>query len=127
MSTHSVSVRRSRTGVLRTGLILAGVLGALDIAGGIAQLSSVGLLPVVVAVAMIVFGAATLALIPFAWRGARWAGWTIATTRVTSALTGLPAFFVAGVPTAAVIAASTGIVLAVIVAALIALGVESRR
>ena len=47
--------------------------------------------------------------------------------RVASALTGLPAFFVAGVPAAAVIAASTGIVLAVIVAALIAFGMESRR
>ena len=127
MSTHSVPVRRPRTGVLRTGLLLAGLLGALDIAGGIAQLSSVGTLPLAVAVAMIVLGAATLALIPFAWRGARWAGWTIATMRAASALTGVPAFFVAGVPTAAVIAASTGIVLAVIVAALIAFGMESRR
>ena len=127
MSTQPVTVRRPRTGVLRTGLIVAGLLGALDIAGGIAQLSGVGLIPLAVAVAMIVLGAATLALLPFAWRGARWAGWTIAGMRVVSALTGLPAFVVAGVPAAAVIAASTGIVLAVIVAALIAFGMESRR
>ena len=122
-----VTVRRPRTGVLRTGLILAGLLGAIDVAGGISQLSSDGILPLAVAVAIIVLGAATLALIPFAWRGARWAGWTIAAMRVASALTGLPAFFAAGVPAAAVIAASTGIVLAVIVAALIALGMDSRR
>lgn len=127
MSTQPVTVRRPRTGVLRTGLVLAGLLGAIDIAGGISQLSSDALLPMPVAVAMIVLGAATLALTPFAWRGARWAGWTIATMRVASALTGVPAFFVTGVPTAAVIAASTGIVLAVIVAALIAFGMESRR
>jgi hypothetical protein len=127
MSTQPVTVRQARKGVLRTGLVLAGLLGALDIAGGISQLSGDSLLPVGVAVATIVLGAATLALIPFAWRGARWAGWTIAAVRVASALTGLPAFFVAGVPTAAVIAASTGIVLAVIVTALIAFGMESRR
>jgi hypothetical protein len=113
--------------VLRTGLILAGLLGAIDIAGGISQLSSDALLPLAVAVAIIVLGAATLALLPFAWRGARWAGWTIAAMRVASALTGLPAFFVAAVPASAVIAASTGIVFAVIVAALIAFGMESPR
>ena len=127
MFTQPVTVRRPRTGVLRTGLILACLLGAIDIAGGIAQLGSDALLPVAVAVAIIVLGAATVALLPFAWRGARWAGWTIAAMRVASALTGLPAFFVAGVPAAAVIAASTGIVLAVIVAALIAFGMDSRR
>lgn len=127
MSTHSVPVRRPRTGVLRTGLVLAGLLGALDIAAGISQLSGVGLIPLAVAITMIVLGAATLAVIPFAWRGARWAGWTIAAMRVASALTGLPAFFVSGVPAAAVIAASTGIVLAVIVAALIGFGMEPRR
>ncbi len=127
MSTHSVPVRRPRTGVLRTGLVLAGLLGALDIAAGISQLSGVGLIPLAVAITMIVLGAATLAVIPFAWRGARWAGWTIAAMRVASALTGLPAFFVSGVPAAAVIAASTGIVLAVSVAALIGFGMEPRR
>jgi hypothetical protein len=39
----------------------------------------------------------------------------------------LPAFFVPGVPAGAVIAASVGILLAVVVAALIAFGLEGRR
>ena len=64
MSTQPGTCSSPPHGVLRTGLILAGLLGALDIAAGIAQLSSDALLPLAVAVAMIVLGAATLALIP---------------------------------------------------------------
>jgi hypothetical protein len=127
MSTPSVSTRRPRVGVLRTGLILAGLLGALDIAGGIMQLGGADLLPTAVAVLMIAFGVATLVLVPFAWRGSAWAGWTIVGVRILSAMTGLPAFFVPGVPAGAVVAASTGLLLAVMVATLIALGMESRR
>jgi hypothetical protein len=127
MSTPSVSTRRPRVGVLRTGLILAGLLGVLDIAGGIMQLGGGDVLPTAVAVLMIASGVATLVLVPFAWRGSAWAGWTIVGVRILSAMTGLPAFFVPGVPAGAVVAASTGLLLAVMVATLIALGMESRR
>lgn len=120
--------RRAHGGVLRTGLVIAAILGVLDVAGGVMQLGdSAGLLPSGVAAALIVLGAVTVVLVPVAWRGARWAGWTIAAARGASALTGLPAFFVPGVPAGAVIAASVGILLAVVVAALIAFGLEGRR
>lgn len=115
-----------RPGVLRTGLVIAALLGVLDVAAGAMQLGG-GVVPAGVAAAMIVFGAGTVALVPFAWRGARWAGWPIVAMRVASALTGLPAFFVAGVPAGAVIAASAGILLALAVATLIGLGLEGRR
>lgn len=122
------AMRTGRPGVLRTGLVIAAILGVLDIAGGVMQIGgSVGVFPIGVAIAMILLGAATVVLVPFAWRGTRWAGWTIAAMRGASALTGLPAFFVAAVPAGAVIAASVGIVLAVAVAALIAFGLEGRR
>ena len=127
MSTPSVSTRRPRVGVLRTGLILAGLLGALDIAGGIMQLGGGDVLPTAVAVLTIAFGVAPLVLVPFAWRGSARAGWTIVAVRILSAMTGLPAFFVPGVPAGAVVAASTGLLLAAMVATLVALGTESRR
>jgi len=113
--------------VLRTGLVIAAVLGVLDIAGGVLQLGGGGLVPIAIAIAMIALGAATVILVPFAWRGTRGAGWAIAGTRGASALLGVPAFFVPGVPAAAVIAASVGVLLAVVVAALIAFGTEGRR
>lgn len=117
-----------RSGMLRIGIVIAALLGVLDVAAGAMQLGgSAALLPAGVAVAMIVLGAGTVVLVPFAWRGARWAGWTLAAMRIASALTGLPAFFVAGVPAGAVIAAAVGIFLAVAVTALIGLGLEGRR
>lgn len=126
MATESIPDRR-RVGLLRTGLILAAILGALDIAAGIMQLTGTDLFPLSVAIAMIVLGGVALALAPFAWRGARWAGWTVAATRIASGLTGLPAFFAPGVPVGAVIAASAGLVLGVAVAGLIVLGMGARR
>ncbi|MGB4778962.1 MAG: hypothetical protein WBP48_11420, partial [Microbacterium sp.] len=127
MTIHSVSARRTRRGLLRSGLILAGILAVLDIGAAIVQFGGGDLFPTVVAVVMVVLGAATLVLVALAWRGSRWAAWTAAGLRLASALTGLPAFFVEGVPAGAVIAAASGIVLAVAAGALIALGLESRR
>ena len=120
--------RRTRNGVLRTGLVMAAALGVLDIAAGLMQFTAgADLLPNGIAVSIIVLGAGTVVLVPFAWRGARWASWTVAAMRGASALTGVPAFFVPGVPAGAVIAASVGILLAVVVATLIAFGLEGRR
>lgn len=128
MSTRPLPVRHVHAGVLRTGLVFAAILGVLDIVGGIVQLTaSDAMLPVAVAGATLLAGAATLILVPFAWRGRRRAAWTVAGLRLGSALTALPAFFVAGVPVAAVVAAATGILLAVAVAVLIAFGLEARR
>ena len=103
----------------RVGLVLACLLGLLDIGGGITQLGSDALLPMAVAATTIVLGLITVVLVPFAWRGAGWAGWTVIATRALSALTALPAFFVSGVPAAAVIAATAGITLTVVAIALI--------
>jgi TRAP-type C4-dicarboxylate transport system permease small subunit len=103
----------------KVGLVLAALLGLADIAGGISQLASDALLPVVVAATAIGLGAITVVLVPFAWCGAGWPSWTIIATRALSTLTALPAFFVPGVPAAAVIAATVGIALAVLAIVLI--------
>lgn len=120
------STGRGRAAALRTGLVLAGVLGVLDIGAGVVQFSGAGLFPAAIAILIIALGIATVVLVPFAWRGRRAAAWTVAVLRLVSAMTGLPAFFVPGVPLPAIIAASTGIVLAVAVAVLIAVGQERR-
>ena len=95
----------------RAGLVLAGLLAVGDIGGGLGQLSVGSLLPIEVAVAAIVLGSATLALIPVAWRGKGWAIALIVVFRVVSALTALPAFFAPDVPAAAVVIAAATVLL----------------
>jgi hypothetical protein len=117
-STETARATGTPPATVKVGLVLAGLLGLADIAGGISQLTSDALLPMVVAATAIGLGVLTVVLVPFAWRGAGWASWTIIGTRAVSAMTALPAFFVPGVPAAAVIAATVGIALAVLAIAL---------
>jgi hypothetical protein len=110
--------RPTRTTV-RVGLVLAALLGLVDVIGGISQLGPDALLPFAVAATTIVLGLITIVVVPFAWPGAGWASWTVIVTRAVAAMTALPAFFVPGVPVPAVIAAAVTISVTVLAIVLI--------
>ncbi|MEP6562552.1 MAG: hypothetical protein ABJD68_15935, partial [Nakamurella sp.] len=115
------------TSPTKTGLLLAAVLSAGDIVLGIIQLDPDGTIPTAAAATIIAAGALTLALIPLAWRGATWATFVVIAVRLLSALTGLPALFVADVPVALVWIASGGIALAIVMAVLLLTGLRRQR
>jgi hypothetical protein len=119
VSTIAVARPRSRRAVVlrRVGVVLA----VLQAVGSIAlALSDFGSgFGAVVAAVMIGCGALVLALTVPVWRGIGWAAVVVAVATLLSSLTGVPAFFIPGLPAAAVISASVGIVLAVVTAVLL--------
>lgn len=127
MTTRTMAPRtRSRAALLRTGLVLAAVLGALDAITGVIAIAGSFFAPPAVGIAMLVLGIGTIALVPPAWMGRRWASWTIVAMRLLSACTALPAFFVPGVPVEAVLSAAVGIGIAVAVVVVILAGLARR-
>jgi hypothetical protein len=108
----TVPVRR--TIVNRIGLILAGLLAIAQIVTALGQLDSPVLSGGLIAVAVV-----SLVAIVFAWRGSSQARAVVAVATVLTALSGLPAFFVSGVPAGAVVAAAVGILLSLAVAGLV--------
>lgn len=126
MATSSASEVRFRppssNAALRTGLILALVLALGDIVLGLGQLLAAGTIPDAVTLVILGLGAATLLVLPFAWRGSVGAAWVAGITRVLSALSGMPAFFIAGIPAMMVFLAALGMALAVAVVVLLLMG-----
>jgi hypothetical protein len=113
--------RASSGRLVHAGLVLAMLLAVNDALLGTQQLGDGD--PVVFII--LVCAVLTAVAVPFAWRDSSSGRHTVVVTRVLSALTGLPAFFVADVPAVGVVMAAIGIVLALIVAALVYSG--SRR
>jgi hypothetical protein len=89
---------------LRTGLVLLGVLALFDLPGP--AITDGEHPPMSIAIAGSVLGVASLACVLLAWRGSRVALVTLITLRLISALTAVPAFFVADLPMVAVVAAA---------------------
>lgn len=125
--TATAAPPRGRVLLLRTGLVLAVLLGVGDLVTGVQAVAGDFFAPPAAGIGMIVLGVITVALVPVAWSGRRWAAWVAVAARVLSAMTALPAFFVPDVPAAAVVAASAGLLLAAAVAALVAFGLAGRR
>ena len=101
-----------------TGLVIAGLLGLGEI---ITLLAGNGETPPVeVAAVGAGLGLITVVALYPAWRGSRGAITAIIVTRLLSAVTALPAFFVDDVPGAAVAAAAVGVVAALAAVALLA-------
>jgi hypothetical protein len=94
--------------------VLATLLSIADVIGGATQLGAGALLPIEVAVFSIAMGVVSLALVPFAWRGAAWAIWTLVAARALSAATAVPAFVVVGVPLEGILSASVSVVLTIV-------------
>jgi hypothetical protein len=107
-----------RSKVFVTGLVIAGLLGLAEI---VTLLVGDGETPPVeVAAVGAVLGLITVAAVIAAWRGSRGAVVAIIVTRLLSAVTALPAFFVDDVPGAAVAAAGVGVALALAAVAMLA-------
>ncbi|WP_412544198.1 hypothetical protein R8Z50_17395 [Longispora sp. K20-0274] len=82
--------------MLRTGLVLSALLGLADIGSAFAGGDDGP--PAVVVVGGVVLGLVTFVAVGFGWRGGRVAVGTVVGARVLSALSAVPAFFVADVP-----------------------------
>ena len=124
MSTTTVAAPKRR--LLLTGLIVAAAVAAIELVcslTGLADSDGVGL---IIALATVLLALATLVLVPMARRGRRGPALAVAGTRVVASLFGLPAFFIPGVPAVGVIAAASGIVIAVGVAICVVSGSEGR-
>ncbi len=115
-------MNRSRSTTV--GLVLAGLLGLGDIAT--LPFGDGEHPPLVVAVAGAVLGLVTLAGVVAGWRGSRGGIVAVIVTRLLSALTAVPAFFVEGVPAPAVGAAAFGVAVTLLSVALVAPALRSR-
>lgn len=96
---------------LRAGLVLAILLGLGDLA---MPLGGGDFPPMPVAIGGATLGLITIVAAILGWRGSRAAVAAVIATRLLSALSALPAFFVAGVPSAGRIAAAAVIALTVV-------------
>lgn len=101
----------------RTGLVLLGLLSVADLSGPL--LTDGEHPPLEIALAGAALGLVSLVLVVLAWNGRRRAVVPLIVLRVLSAAAAVPAFFVADVPTGAVVAAGLTIGLTVIGTALI--------
>jgi hypothetical protein len=96
----------------RFGLVLLGLLALVDV---VSPLTTDGdHPPMSIAIGSAVIGLISIVLVGFAWRGRRWSLAPLITLRLASALLAVPAFFVDGVPAAAVVAAGVGVAATVV-------------
>lgn len=109
----------------RAGIVILGILSLADIAAPL--LSDGDHPPMVVAWAAAVLGVASLALAVAVWRGRSGTVMPLATVRVVSALTAVPAFVTPDVPGIAKAAAAGVIVLTALGLGLLFSGSMTRR
>ena len=100
------------TRTFKAGLVILGVLSAIDIAGILFTDGEHP--PMSIAIAAAVLGAISLALVVAVWRGVRRAMVPLVVLRVLSALSAVPAFFTPDVPAGLQVAAGAGILLTVL-------------
>ncbi len=96
----------------KAGLVLLGLLSLSDLS--LPFLTDGDHPPMWVAIIGLVFGLASLALLPAAWRGRRPALFGLLGTRLASALLALPVFFVNDAPDGAVVAVAAAVALTVL-------------
>jgi hypothetical protein len=117
-TTAPAPVRRRSTPVpVRVGLVLGGLLSALQISTGVGLWRAEGL-GVDVAILVLVAVVALVAIV-LAWRGSFPARVVTVVAVLVPALMGLPAYFIDDIPPGAVLAVSVGILLALVVAVLL--------
>ncbi len=109
----------------RAGVVILGILSLADIAAPL--LTDGDHPPMVVAWAAAVLGVASLALAVTVWRGRPGTTMPLATVRIVSALTAVPAFFTSDVPAFATAAAVAVIVLTALGLGLLFSGSTTRR
>jgi hypothetical protein len=106
----------------RAGLIVLGLLSVLDLFTPV--LTDGEHPPMAIAVVGAVIGLVSLGLVVAAWRGTSRAVIPLVVLRLLSALTAVPAFFVDGVPSAALGAAAAIVALSVVGVVLVLSGVR---
>lgn len=109
-------MKRSKTFV--AGLVLATLFGLGDLTSPLTTDGEHP--PMAIAIAGAILGLLTLAGVGYAWQGRRGGVTTIIVTRLLSAVTAVPAFFVDGVPAGARIVAGVGVVLTIVCVAMVA-------
>jgi hypothetical protein len=107
------------------GLLLAGLLALADLASPLVTDGEHP--PLAVTVVAAALGAATLGALVPARRGNRAAGWVVVATRLLSAATAVPAFFVGDVPLPALVAACVVVGCGLLVAGLLVPGLLRGR
>jgi hypothetical protein len=123
MTSDITGTRPALSRLNRIGLVLAGLLGLTDVlsipttpAPGAGEEGP----PVEVLIAATVLGVITLVAVVWAWRtGSRVAARIVAGSRILSAVTALPAFFVEGVPPLLVGLAAAGVLVTIITVGLV--------
>ncbi|MFL6073334.1 MAG: hypothetical protein ACJ73S_08070 [Mycobacteriales bacterium] len=103
--------------ITHLGLVLAGLLGVLDLAALAAGGGDFP--PLAVGIADMLLGLVTVVAVVRGWRGNRAAIGTAVAARLASALTALPAFAVDGVPAAGIAAATAQVALTLLATALL--------
>ena len=107
-----------RTTGITVGLVLAGLLGLVDTVSILTDTGDGP--PFAIVVAGTVLGLLTLVGVWFGWRGSRAGIVTVVVTRLLSALSAVPAFFVDDVPGALVGLAAVGVAVTLVAVALVA-------
>jgi hypothetical protein len=118
-TTTAAPVSRRSVILTRIGLVLGGILSALQIQTGVSLWQAEGLsagTAVLIAVPMV-----ALVAIVFAWRGSFPARLVTIGACLVPALMGLPVYFISDIPPGAVLFVSIGIFWALVVAALLLL------
>lgn len=108
----------------RTGLILLGLLSVGDLAG--LALTDGEHPPYAVAALGAALGLGSLYFVAKAWQGSRAALRPLFAMRIVSALTAVPAFFVDGVPTAALVSAAAIVILTAVSVCLVGRATEAK-
>lgn len=114
-----------RTTGVTVGLILAGLLALGDAIGPLTGMGDGP--PFAVLLADSVLGIVTIVGVVLGWRGKRSGIVTVIVTRILTALSALPAFFVDGVPAPAVAIAVVGIAVTLLAVALVAPALRTRH
>ena len=118
-TTATAPVSRRSTIPARVGLVLGGILSALQIQTGVSLWAAEG--ASVSAAVLIAVPVVALVAIVLAWRGSFPARLVTVAACLAPALTGLPVYFVPDVPPGAIISVSIGIFCALVVAVLLLL------
>ena len=115
------------------GLVLAAILSTFNVINGVGSLidprfgqadPSLAPQPVVISIALVVFGGLTLAAIVPAWRGHRGALWTVVVTRLAEGWSALLLPFLPGAPDGILAFAILLVIGGTLVAGLVALGLR---
>jgi hypothetical protein len=118
-TTTAAPVSRRTTIPARVGLVLGGILSALQIQTGVSLWAAEG--ASVDAAVLIAVSVVALVAIVLAWRGSFQARLVTVAACLVPALMGLPVYFVSDVPPSAMISVSIGIFWALVVAVLLLL------